>query len=253
MIKKIGLCLLVMFLFVQSGFCQLYDIGKAIYDFGTNQWNEMNENIFRTSMVSNAIATVSTLQKNYEDTKRFYDEYHKIVDNPEQFADDLKQYGLSRANNPALMWNDRVARSTRESDSVVAWGTRETISGTTTFLNNHLAFGNAMSDWIKELDKKYEKTVDKIKTGAKEKIEEARIELQVQQLESQNQTNHLLLRILDGIDRNLEETVVSRQRIAAQNRMYAESAMRSINRQREELSGDRGRNRQQRIVNELRR
>lgn len=243
--KRIVVTFFILVIVIQNGFCLIGEIFEAV-KWVAGQVNEVTEEIFRKSMIANTIETLSVLKKNYEDSVRFYNELKYIQENPYRFAEDTKQEFLNRLENPVTKFWDEVNKKQREIDmkdnkkwyekGIASYAEEKTLGAGLEYVKSNWNFGDKIVDAMNKRHKQIEKLPDKLASDNKATVESAKNELLLLQLESQENTNALLLKLIEIQNKQIEEQLLERQRILARRQLYTKTAEELLKSKREKVA-----------------
>lgn len=231
--KKIGLCMMLMFLFIQSGHCIVLDLILDGAKWFGDQADKISDEVFRNTMMANTIQSVATAKKYYDETTTIYRELKQIQENPGGLGEEIKNDFLGGINDPVnRFWNEVNQQAGRQA---TMFDTH--IATNNVYVKNNRDFEDKIVEWVKKTDNRTKNIVDKLGSNDKTKVDQGKTELNLMQLESQQQQTALLYEILVSQNKQYEDQLITRQRIAERNKMYTESAMRMVNQRREQFTG----------------
>jgi hypothetical protein len=232
------------FFLTQQGFCligEILEAGKWL----AGQLNEITEEVFRKSMLAQTTQSVALLKKNYEDSMRFYKEIKQIQENPYGILDDTKQSFLNRLENPVNKFWSEVDKKQREIDmkenkkwyekGVASYVEEKTIGAGLDYVKQNWNFGTQIANMLKDQEKNLERIANNLATNDKEKVEQAKNELLLLQIENQRQQNLLLLKLIEIQTSQIEQQLTERQLVLQRQKYFAETAKQILESKRQKM------------------
>lgn len=232
-IKRICITLSIFVSLTQPGFCligEIISLGKWV----AGQFNEITEEVFRKSMVAKTVESVAILKKNYEDSMRFYKEIKQIQENPYGLLEETRQQFLTSLENPVDKFWTEVDKKQREIDSkekkkwyekgIASYAEEKTIGAGLEYVKSNWNFGDRIVEAMQQQNKRMEEIVNKLNSKDKAKVEDAKLEIELMQLQTQQQTNALLLKFIEIQNRQIEEQLLQRQMVLQKQQLFAKTA-----------------------------
>ncbi|MFA5858192.1 MAG: hypothetical protein WC955_03920 [Elusimicrobiota bacterium] len=159
---------LIVLLSAQSGYCIVLDVILDAVSWAAKQVNEVNEELFRKTMIAQTIESAATLKRNYDDSVKFYDEMRSFNENPYGY---FNQWSTEFANT----LTDPVAKYNKDIDSRVfsgnSWYANQT-DGWKAYRDKTLSFSQNVSSAVAaqmnstELSKKIKSASTKLEAYA---------------------------------------------------------------------------------------
>jgi hypothetical protein len=240
--KFIFIILITIFLSTQ-GFCiigEILSVGKWLAD-QTNQI--LNEGFGK--MIKQSADSIAILKKNYEDSMRFYREIKQIQENPYGILEETKQSFLNRLENPVDKFWSEVDKKQKEIDmkenkkwyekGVASYVEEKTVGAGLDYVKQNWNFGDQIAKMLNEQKEDIKKVTDKLASNDKEKVEQAKNEIALLQLEMQKQQNLLLLKLIEIQTSQIEQQLHERQLVAARQKYFAETARQILESKRQKM------------------
>jgi len=237
----ISVCILFL---TQQGFCLIGEILGAA-KWVADQFNEITEEVFRKSMLAQTIQSVALLKKNYEDSMRFYNELKRIQENPYGILDETKQAFLNRLQNPVTKFWDEVDKKQRQIDikedkkwyekGIASFLEEKTVGAGLDYVKQNWNFGTQIANMLKDQEKDLNRIANNLATNDKEKVEQAKNELLLLQIENQRQQNLLLLKLYELQNKQIEQQLTERQLVLQRQKYFAETARQILESKKEKM------------------
>lgn len=234
--KKCVWIFIFLVLTTQYSFCLIFDLIEKGMELAAKGINKVNEEVFQKTMIAHTIESVNMLRKNYEESVNFYNKIKQIQENPYGVLQDEEVRRLiSRYKEGEKLLNDidkimsTYTETKQKIDTVVQQyentkksileniaTTKRSIEKDINYLKSNWDLINNIvkninvqtSDVVKKLENIEE--IKKLPTNEekKAKVEEMKTSLALMQLQAQQQTNILLVKLLEIQLQQIEKQVL---------------------------------------------
>ncbi len=248
--KKIVSYLIIFSLFTNLLFSQYTITQRA-------PWEWVKETFFYENMISNAINTVNTLRENYEKSKEFFDKavyyYEKIKqaqENPYGLLSDneIKKF-LTKYESTQHLLNtyekvNKIYTDTKKDIDQMVEGYENMrdkiysdIENTKKILKNNIDY--LQSNWkfvekaVKNMQQQSSNLIEDLKgfenfknapnEDKKIKAEELKTKIGLSQLQAQQETNMLILKLIEIQNKQMEQMLLSQREIVDRQNMFYQS------------------------------
>ena len=157
--KKIFLVLILCFL---SGGgrrvanAQIFDLIKAGFDQVSNEMRKLNQEIYEKTMLPKTVEMAATLKKNFDESKRFYDEMKLISERPAVLSDFTREELLKMLRD-----NGRSIVGRAEIDYEMSYRKPGEIGKRQIAAENYIRNNIKFADWAKDQILGQEKVLEK--------------------------------------------------------------------------------------------
>ena len=245
--KKWIYIILTLIIFTAESFCLIGEI-LSTAKWVADQFNEITEEVFRKTMIAQTIQSVALLKKNYEDSMRFYREIKQIQENPYGILEQTKQTFLNRLENPVDKFWWEVDKKQREIDmkenkkwyekGIASYVEEKSIGAGLEYVKQNWNFGEQIAKLLNEQEKDLKRITNDLGSNNKEKVEQAKNELLLLQIENQRQQNLLMLKLIELQTRQMEQQIYERQLVLARQKFFSESARKILESRMQKLKDE---------------
>ena len=208
--KLVYSVVLLVFLVVSPGYCFIFDLISDGLKTVNQGLNEVSDAVFKKTMVAKTIESVTTLQKNFDESVSFYNEMRMIYNNPASLTDYSRTELLRNLQKSRDYTRDLAEMNYKRSYDSKQGYIGQAFDRADRFVKQDLYFGDKMADLIKDRENTQQKIInDATKPGGsteeqRRKLEEARLRNELLQTQ-----------LMIDLNKNMVETVKAIKEIMA--------------------------------------
>jgi len=154
--EKIFLVLILCFCGVGAANAQIFDLIKAGFDQVSNEMRKLNQEIYEKTMIPKTVEMAATLKKNFDESKRFYDEMKLISERPTVLSDFTRDELLRMLRD-----NQRSIVGRAEMDYEMAYRKPGEIGKRQIAAENYIRNNIKFADWARDQILGQEKVLEK--------------------------------------------------------------------------------------------
>lgn len=233
---------------------------KEAAEFFSGQLSEITEEVFRKSMLAKTVESVNLIKKNYEDSMNFYRELKQLQENPYGILTDedvkkfLSKYEQSKkivekVEEVAENYNktkqsiDNLVNQYEKTKQLIVSdikNVKKSLEQNIDYLRSNWEFVNTIvkdlnlqtSDTIKKLEKLQE--INRLENNEKKKaeIEGIKMSLNLLQLQAQQQTNLLLIKLIEFQTQQAERQTLQTKQIIDKQHQFITSIKDKLSKQK---------------------
>ncbi len=248
--KKITIFCLVLFLFTNLLFSQ-YTVTQR------TPWEWIKEELFYNNMIANTVKTIETLEKNYKKSEEFfnkavyyYEKIQKVQENPygllrdEEIKKFLSKYESTRKLlNTYDETNKIYSQVKTDIDNIVKEyetfknkvysdieKAKNIVQNNINYLQKNWKFMTEVTKNMKEQTSSVVESLKQLESfknikdeEKKVKIEELKTKLALSQLQAQQETNMLILKLIEIQNQQMEQLLLTQKEIVDRQNMFYQS------------------------------
>lgn len=188
------------------GYCFL-DFISDIVKWGSDQANQISNELFQKNMLIQTTEQLATLKKNYVDSKQFYDDFRRVQEDPNGVSQEMKRTFVSSLNNPVDRFFYEIDKKTYDKKSAL----QKMEDSGLEYVKTNWEFASKVKELIKDRDVKVKTVATKLASNQKTTVEEGQKELGLLQYEQFGSIERGILKLIELQNKQFEKQMWAEQ------------------------------------------